>query len=201
MDGYSRLVAFLKVILPLSALALLSTLFLISRGGSPTATLPFGDAEISERLREGVITGPYYSGTTSDGQRVVITAKSAKPGGDGQMAQALDIRAQVALRGGGLIVMKAQTGSFDPEQDLARFEGDVLFETTTGYALRTSALQSKIKSLDGQSDGPVTGQAPFGALEAGQMLLRSTGASQDAHLLFKDGVKLIYDPKLVKDTP
>ncbi|WP_050928961.1 hypothetical protein [Aestuariivita boseongensis] len=201
MDGYSRLVAFLKVLLPLTALGLLSTLFLLSRSVDPTTTLPFGEAEISERLREGLITAPYFSGTTSGGDQIIITASTAKPESETALAQAADLKAQITLSSGNNVTLEALTGSFDPNGDIARFIGDVQIQTTNGYSLITDALESRIKELDLRSDGPVSGQAPFGTLEAGQMQLSANSEGDDAHLLFKDGVKLIYDPKDVEDRP
>ena len=77
----------------------------------------------------------------------------------------------------------------------------MLVETTSGYILTTDALESRIQRLDLRSDGAVNGRTPFGTLEAGRMELTTDSATNDAHLLFKDGVKLIYDPKLVEDRP
>ena len=45
MDRYSRMVAIFKVLLPLAALAILSTLFLLSRTIDPTTTIPFADQD------------------------------------------------------------------------------------------------------------------------------------------------------------
>ena len=201
MDGHSRLVAFLKVALPLAALGLLSTLFLLSRSVDPMATIPFGEAEISERLREGVVTGPHFSGTTRGGEPIEITAASARPGSEGAFARAEDIRAEIGMSGGGRVTLSAATGSFDPDNDLARFDGMVEITTTTGYTLTTDAMESRIEELELHSDGPVEGSGPFGNITAGQMFISSDAQTNDAHLLFKNGVKLIYDPKAMKDKP
>lgn len=194
MDGYSRLVAVLKVALPLTALGLLSTLFLLSRSVDPTTTLPFGEAEISERLREGLVSEPYFSGITSSGDQIVVTATSAKPAGEGQLARAEDLSAHMTLSRGGVVSVKSRSGSFDQTADIVRFIGEVLVETTSGYRLNTDVLESGFKSLHVQSEGVVHGDGPFGRLEAGRMTLRSGTESQNAHLHFTDGVKLIYDP-------
>lgn len=201
MDRYSRLVAFLKVLLPLTALGLLSTLFLLSRSVDPSSTIPFGEAEITERLREGRITGPHYSGTTPGGDQITVTATSAKPGSLGSLAEADGLRAQIDFSGGGSLRLSAQTGTFDPENDIARFSGDLLIETATGYTLTTDALETRIKGLGARSDGPVEGDSPLGHLQAGQMELTSNNDTNNAHLLFKNGVKLVYDPKDTKDAP
>ena len=201
MDGYSRLVAFLKVLLPLTALGLLSTLFLLSRSVDPTTTIPFGEAEITERLQKERITAPYFSGTTSGGDQVIFTATSANPGTDGGLAQANDLTAKITLSGGGTIELSSETGSFDPRNDLARFVGSVEIKTATGYVLTTEALQSRVENIDARSDGPVQGHGPLGQLQAGQLVLTSQSGANDTHLLFKNGVKLVYDPKIAKDNP
>jgi len=201
VDGYSRLVAFLKVLLPLTALGLLSTVFLLSRSVDPATTLPFGDAEISERLRDGLISSPYFSGTTQGGDQIIITAATAKPGNAGEMAQANELQAQISTTTGNTVNMSANSGAFDPEADIAMFNGNVLIDTSTGYSLRTEAMESRIKTLDLQSQAPVSGDGPFGTLQAGQMELTADPETNNTHLLFKDGVKLIYDPKLTEDRP
>ncbi len=201
MDGYSRLVAFLKVILPLTALGLLSTLFLLSRSVDPTATLPFEEAEVTERLRDGLVTSPHYAGMTKGGDQVTIIASTAKPGNQGEFAQARDVNALIEMTNGTDVTLDSLTGSFDPAGDFARFTGNVQIETTTGYTLNTEALNSRIRSLDLRSDGAVDGEGPFGTLEAGQMELTTDALTEDAYLRFKNGVRLIYDPKLVEDGP
>jgi len=201
LDGYSRLVAFLKVVLPLSALGLLSTVFLLSRGVDPTATLPFGENEISERLQDSIVTAPRFSGTTARGQQLMVTAKTARPGGDGKLAEATALRAQLELENGAMVHISSDVGSFDSENDVARFAGNVHIETTTGFSIRTAALNGQLQSVTARSEGPVHGTAPFGNLNAGRMDLREDADVGQAHLRFTDGVKLIYDPQAGKDEP
>lgn len=74
-DRHSRVVSWLKVLFPLIALALLSTLFLLSRAIEPQAVIPFADKEVQERLRDQQITGPFYSGTTADGDLISFSAE------------------------------------------------------------------------------------------------------------------------------
>ena len=195
MDSYSRLVAFLKVLLPLAALGILSTLFLLSRSVDPTTTLPFGEAEISERLRDERITGPYFSGTTDTGDQVILTASSARPGGPGELAEARDLAAQIRLARGGTVTLNADIGSFDPAADLARFTGAVRVETATGYRLTTDMLESAVNTLAARSPGQIDGTGPLGRLSAGQMELVTDPDTGTAHMVFKNGVKLIYEPK------
>ena len=201
MDRYSRLIAFLKVVLPLAALGLLSTLFLLSRSVDPTTTLPFNEAEVSDRLRESRVTKPYFSGETTGGDQIVFTADSARPAGDGRLAEADALSAQITLSSGSRVYLNANAGSFDPDQDLARFDGAVKIETSTGYQLKTDALNTALKRLYAESDGRVTGGGPLGALEAGQLIITSDPETDAAHMVFKDGVKLVYQPANKEDNP
>ena len=73
MDSHSRLVGWLKVALPLTALALLSTLFLVARKIDPEAALPYAEVDVAERIREPRMTAPTYAGVTEDGATLTIT--------------------------------------------------------------------------------------------------------------------------------
>ena len=82
-NTYSGVVTWLKVILPLIALGLLSTLFLFSRARTPPTSLPFFDLALQERIREQQITGPYFVGTTENGLSLTLSADAARrDGGD-----------------------------------------------------------------------------------------------------------------------
>ena len=68
---HSRLVAILKVTLPLLALVILSTLFLISRKINPEDAIPYADVDIEDRLRDPKMTGASLSGMTPDGLSLI----------------------------------------------------------------------------------------------------------------------------------
>ena len=113
-DRHSRVVSWLKVLFPLIALALLSTLFLLSRAIEPQAVIPFADKEVQERLRDQQITGPFYSGTTADGDLISFSAeKLTTPGGETGTNEAQDIEATLDLQGGAKITLRSSSGRFD----------------------------------------------------------------------------------------
>ena len=76
---HSRVVSWLKIILPLAALALLSTLFLVARIGDPNATLPFTEKDLEEMASEQRVDGPDFSGTTPEGRAIRMSAQTATP--------------------------------------------------------------------------------------------------------------------------
>ena len=78
-DTHSRLIALLKVVLPLAALALLSSLFLVSRSINPDEAIPSSAVDVEDRLREPRMTQPTYSGVTQDGAALTLSASELRP--------------------------------------------------------------------------------------------------------------------------
>lgn len=199
MDSYSRRVAFLKVVLPLAALAILSTLFMLSQSADPNATIPFSDAEIAERIRDQQITAPRFAGTTERGDEVFLSAAKAVPGGDDEPAEAQDLRGEIRLARGGVISLEATSGWINLPRDVAEFRGEVTITTDTGYVLVTDRLETAVKRIDATAPGPVRGTGPLGEIDAGAMRVMSPDNDAEAtHLVFLNGVKLIYEPQSTK---
>ncbi|MAC81061.1 MAG: hypothetical protein CML66_23725 [Rhodobacteraceae bacterium] len=199
MDSYSRRVAFLKVALPLAALAILSTLFLLSRSDDPNATIPFSDAEIAERMRDQQITAPRFAGTTERGDQVFMSAAKAVPGSGDNPDAAQDLKGEIRLARGGVITLEAETGWVNLPDDIAEFRGNVTITTDTGYRLVTDRLETAVKRIDATAPSPVSGDGPLGTLDAGAMRVMAPDNDADAtHLVFINGVHLLYDPQSSK---
>ena len=194
MDSHSRFVAYLKVILPLAAVALLSTLFLLSRSVEPTATLPFAEHEVEERVRGQQVTAPFYSSTTDDGDEITVHARLARASVDGGLAEAEDLNARMKLARGGQIELRSQTGTIDPASDEASFSGAVEIATSTGYVVLTDRLDATIGVFHASTPGEVRATGPVGTLSAGRMEIGAKNPDEPLHMLFKNGVKLVYDP-------
>lgn len=194
MDTYSRIIQFLKVVLPLMALALLSTVFLLSRGVDPEATIPFAEQDLADRTRDQQVTAPFFSGTTKDGDEITVTAALARPGGPGSPAEAEDLNARIRLIGGREIRLTSDLGSLSLDSDLATFTGNVVITSSDGMRVTTAELTAAISGVSGHAPGQVDGTGPIGAFTAGALELGPKTRGGPVHMLFKDGVKLIYDP-------
>ncbi|MEO9777860.1 MAG: hypothetical protein ABJH07_04970 [Sedimentitalea sp.] len=195
MDRYSRTVAFLRVLLPLSALAILATLFLLSRSQDQVATIPFTDADLSERTKGQQVTKPFFSGTTTQGEEIIVTADSARPGNKSTPGDADNLNARLKLADGQLITLRSDAGSLNLLGDTATFEGNVRIETPTGLVVLTDVMNTALDAIKGNTPGTVTGTGPMGDFTAGNMEFSAKSGDGDVHMLFKNGVKLIYDPK------
>lgn len=195
MDSHSRTVAYLKVLLPLAALALLSTLFLLSRSVDPTATIPFAEEDIRDRIGGQQVTAPFFSGTTSDGREIVIEAARARQADAAAPTSAEALRARITLKSGQQIRLSAATGTVSVATDTARFEGRVEITTTAGYRLLTERMDVALSGIAATSPGRVEGDGPIGRIEAGGMAMAAKTEGGPIHTLFNNGVKLVYDPK------
>lgn len=195
-DRHTRLVALLKVAFPLMALGLLSTLFLLSRQNDPDAAIPFADKEIQDRLRDQQVTGPFFSGTTADGDQISFSAnRLTSPSGQDGANRAETVNARLRPTKGAEITINAEQADFDISEDRADLTGDVVITTADGYRLTSDLLTSELSTLRIVSPGPVEGTAPGGTLTAGAMTLEKDGATNSAQMNFTRGVKLVYTPR------
>ena len=196
MDRYSRMIAFLKVLLPLMALALLSTLFLLSQNTEPMASIPFAEAEVNERMRDQQITGPFFSGSTEQGDQISFSAgKIGVADGNGRVT-ANDISAQIDLSSGARLVFFADLGEVDIANDTSILSGNVLITTSTGYKINSERLVSAMTSLNMESPNKIIAEGPLGTFSAGSMRLTFSEKTKFTQMIFTNAVKLIYDPKI-----
>lgn len=208
MDRHSRVIAILKVVLPLAALGLMSTVFLLSRSVDPTTAIPFAKDEIDQRTAEQQVTGPVYTGATQSGDQITVSAARARPALPGLPARAQDLNAEIRFVQGGWVTLKAPEGELPGDKNEATFSGGVEIDSSTGYALRTDVLHARLDGLAMRSGGAVEGFGPAGHLTAGQMSItrepgegddpateNTEGAPEAPRLRFTGGVRLIYDPE------
>ncbi|MDW3180593.1 MAG: LPS export ABC transporter periplasmic protein LptC [Roseobacter sp.] len=194
------MVAWLKVALPLAALGLLSTLFLLSRVVDPTESIPFADTEVQDRLLNQQISGPYYSGTTANGDQIAFVAeKVLTPNGLGGANRAEDVFVKIEMVSGTTVNVTSNKARVNIGQDVADLTGNVVITTSQGYIITSEALTARIAALDLRSPDTVFATTPAGELTAGSMRLMSPEPDAPAQLVFTNGVKLIYQPKQAKD--
>ena len=190
------MIALLKVLLPLMALALLSTLFLLSRSTDPMASIPFAEAEVNERIRDQQITGPFFSGSTEQGDQISFSAgKIGVADGNGRIT-ANDVSAQIDLSSGARLVFFADLGEVDIANDTSVLSGKVLITTSTGYIINSERLVSAMTSLNMESPDKIIAEGPLGTFSAGSMRLTLSEKTKFTQMVFTNAVKLIYDPKI-----
>lgn len=195
MDRYSRIVAVLKVALPLSALALLSVLFFLSQSQDYTSQIPFADDEIAEMVESQRITAPIHATVTAGGDEIVIRATDASPQSADTRARANAVTARFTFASGGQADLEADRVTTTDRSNELRLMDNVRITSSLGYRLKTDLLDTATDVIDIRAPGPISGDSPLGRIDAGAMSASAKNGDGPIHMLFTDGVKLVYDPK------
>lgn len=195
-DGWTRLVGILKVVLPLAALGVLSTLFLFSERFDPEQALPYAEVDVEARLKEPRMTAPTYAGVTRDGASILVRAAEARPAQEGVQGQsAMDVAGQVTTPDGVVTELVADRADLPPDGGVVTFSGNVVVLHQTGYRVVTERLVASLSETDIRSEVPVTADGPVGRITADGMRLTQEAAGDDGYLLvFNGNVKLLYQP-------
>ncbi len=189
---HSQMVGWAKIILPLCAIGLLSTLFLFARSSTPPDDIAM--AEIEAIAREQRLSAPEFSGLTDDGATVVISAQTAQPDTTRpDTVNISDIGLQMVTPEGVTITVNAVRGEVDGRAQIARFLGLARINTSNGYEMETNGLIAELGSGIITSDGLLEIRAPFGQITAGQVRFEVTSDAEGQRMLFTNGVRLLYD--------
>jgi len=191
---YSRFVNWSKILLPLAALALLSTVFLLARGGETGTTIPM--AELEAIAREPRISAPRFAGITDDGSAIAVSAELMRPDPAASETFIIEtIRATVDSPNGGRIEMTAGAGVIDGQARTVELSALARLTTSTGYMMETAGLRAELDSGRIASLGPLEVRAPYGQLTAGRLVIFTEPDGMGQQMVFNDGVRLLYQPQ------
>ncbi len=192
---YSHVVAWLKILLPLAALGILSSVVFFARESEDIRTIPFVTEAESEDTPGPRLNKPEFVGITGDGSAITLRAEEITPiENNTERLNAETISGTIQSADGRIIEAEAIEGTFDLAASLATLFGQVEVTTSDGFTFLAEGFETRLDASEAKSDGPVEGEGPFGRFEAGAMELSQTEA-QGNLLVFKNGVKLIYSPQ------
>lgn len=196
-NAYSRLVSWLKIILPLLALAILSTLFLVARTVDPAQQLPFAEVDVEELAREQRIGAPKFTAVTAEGAGIALSARTAAPDpqNDGRMTGET-VEARIDMPGGEVIDITAAAMELNTARGTAQLQRTVQIQSSSGYTLEARQLEIALDRTYARSRQPVTLRGGLGQISAGGFELSGASPGQsDYVLVFKDDVRLLYQPE------
>lgn len=189
----TRVVHWLRIILPLAALVILSTMFLFSGRGGEESTIPFAEADAEKLAGEDLITTPEYSGVTSDGSELVLRASEVSPGSDGGGASLLEL--DVRDRDGQHATLTAPDAAIN--DNLITLRGGVKMTTSSGWSIDAAQIDASTDRSQLSAEEGVNAAAPFGKITANKMNITPENPDAEetgAIMNFTDGVRLIYRP-------
>jgi lipopolysaccharide export system protein LptC len=183
-------VAGAKILLPLAALALMSTVFLLAR--EPTGAMEIPYARLEEIARDPRADRVRLAGVTSDGTVVALSSARVTPPTKGGGAYRLEAPRLETEGEDGRATLAAATGEVDPVSRTLRIAGEVRIESSAGYVVETPQADADL-SAGTLVTGPVAATAPLGEIEAGRLeVVRPEG--EGARLVFNGGVRVLYQP-------
>lgn len=193
LTRHSRWVHRLKVVLPIAALAILSTIFLFAHKPDYEGLLPHAEGDLQSLASDPRLSDAQYSGLTSDGASVSVTAATVRPGATAaDPLDATDIRAIYRKDNRPTMTAEGNKGTLDQAAGLLTLTGLARLTTADGYVLTSERMSTSIRDTDLAAEGSVIGTGPFGLITAGAMTLKGPPGQQQ--LVFKGGVKVIYTP-------
>lgn len=191
---YSKAVVWVKVTLPLIALGLLSSLFLLSGSPDPDAALPYAAVDIDEIIREQRVTAPRFAGVLGEGQELVLTAEavSADPAmADRIQAQAIEGRMDLTTTE--FLTLTSAMGDFDMAAQMATLTDGVSIQTSEGFRLDGDSLLLALDRVHISAQTPVHVTGPGLDLTADTMDF--SGPEGETILRFTGSVRMVYDPQ------
>ncbi|SES70644.1 hypothetical protein [Paracoccus homiensis] len=186
----TRIVRWLRVLLPLVALAILSTMFLFSGKPGTEPEIPYAEVDAQGAVEKPRVIRPDYAGVTSDGAELSFQAQQVVPGSGQDQGSADSVSLDWQRRDGLSAHLTAPTGGVDDQA--VSLTGGVRMTTSTGWQIDSPRIDAATdRSVVSARDG-ITADGPLGQLDAGAMEL----SPQDgpAVLNFTGGVRLIYTP-------
>ena len=196
-DGYSALVAWLKTLLPIVALGLLSTIFLFSGKVDVTQSLPYTEHNIAEIVREQRITRPYFTGIASNGTEIALSAAYASPQiENAHILEITDLSVVLRSTSDRMVQVTAGRGALDSATQTAQISTNVHIAALPDFWVTTQALDMNLNQGVVSAKGGFQGVTSLGAITAGEMHLQMT--ADDQQIVFLNDVRLVYSPKLIE---
>ena len=192
---HSRLVGILKIALPLTALGILSTLFLFSGKIDPEDAIPFAEVDVADRLRTPRMTDAGFAGVTADGASLMLTAADAKPEDAAGGAAARIVLGTLETSDGATTELAAAAVDMNTAAHMIELSNGVELRSSAGMVIATSGLGIATNRTFAQSRGPVSATGPMGQLTAQEMQLTAQdGVANSYVLVFNGDVRLLYQP-------
>jgi lipopolysaccharide export system protein LptC len=198
-NSYSRFIAWIKIILPITAIALLSMMFLFARTQEPSQDIPFADIDVDQLARDQRLSAPTYAGVTRDGRAVSFEAETIGGLSDGSdQITAKGVVARLSDREGQTIRIEAPNAVIDQRDRVAQLLGGVHLSVEGQIDMRADALRLNLEETHLESVGSVWIEAAFGSIQAAHASVRPKPETQGYLADFTGGVKMIYQPDLVE---
>jgi len=191
-ERYSHFVRTMKVVLPLSAFAIVaaSMLFVLLYDADDALTVSFTSIErLDNDLR---MVNPRFSGVDEERRPFLVTAAAAvQDAADPRTVTLETIQADMNLSELTWVSVQANEGVLDTEAEILQLEGDISVFSDSGYEFHTDRAQVRFDTRSVLSDSEVNAHGPLGTIRADAFSAGNAGEN----IRFDGNVRmLIYPP-------
>lgn len=197
--AYSRLVSFLKVVLPASAVGL-AVLFFVWPYLSPSEhNFRVRPIKVSASDLENLnVAGARFVGLDGDNQPFTLMADQAVQANAEGNAMELDApKGDITLRDGTWLSINSTHGTFHRKENELVLTGDVSLFQDSGYEVHTDRATIDLKHGEANGDRPVQGQGPGIQLEGDGFQIFDRGG----RIVITGKSRLVVLPSSMPKTP
>ena len=194
---YSRFVRIVKFALPLLAIAVLSTVFLVQQEDTFDGQLVFSELD-RRSLDDGLtIHNPQITGRSASGGYRISAATAIPDDTNAKEVRFTKLVARTENADGRATELTGNQGIAEIDSEIVTVVGDVVVTTSGGYRVETSKAVARL--AEGALDtGPVRVVGPTGQIEAGtlriEQIVPEDGGPTKEFFFFEKGVKLVHLP-------
>lgn len=163
---HSTIVRRMRLLLPIAALGVVVILMTWKSENTPVVAVP--REEISpQTVSQNELINPKFQSEDTSGQPYSITAdKATQNAEDMDTLQLQKPVADITLKSGGWVSLKAATGQYKQEGRDLSLDGQVEIHHDSGYEIQTQKMNIDVKDQIITSDTPITGHGPAGEISA-----------------------------------
>jgi lipopolysaccharide export system protein LptC len=174
----SRLVAFMKLVLPAAALAIVGLTFAWPQLLPDQREIRLGDVKMKGINVDGlVMDNPRYVGTDAQQRPYQVTAASASQRGKSdQLVFLKGPKADILLRRSGWVAMESREGIYDKAAETVDLSGGVTLFYDRGYQFVTETARVNLRAGTAEGRQQVIGHGEGGRIEGEGFQLFDRGA-------------------------
>lgn len=182
----------MKFLLPTVALLLILLIVAWPYINVPDSRFRIGFADLTvKEAGDPSMVNPRYVGSDDENQPYSITAEIARRLSEsGKVIELDEPKADIALDDGTWLVLTAARGIYGRTAETLDLVGSVVLYHDTGYEFLTEKANINLETSAAEGDQPISGQGPFGNLQAEGFRLVDKGKT----IYFTGKSKLVMYP-------
>jgi lipopolysaccharide export system protein LptC len=174
----SRLVAFMKLVLPATALAIVALTFAWPQLLPDQREIRIGDVKMTGVNVDGlVMDNPRFVGTDAEHRPYQLTAASASQRGKAdQLVYLKEPKADILMKNSGWVAMAARAGIYDKKAETVDLSGGMTLFYDRGYQFASESARIDMRAGTAEGRQPVIGHGEAGRIEGEGFQLFDRGA-------------------------